>query len=300
MFTLLYHTHRAARLLLLANEPINQFLAPLKKRLEDVIKELDALAADREKTGQPVHLGKLQLIQETLRSIDASKKDGKFVPADWNPSSDPNAVPEGQAFIQSLLEEAYDKVHELLSGPTNDVVEGTPVFAKLKQVLDSLDKEAIEEKQAHMLQKSIWDVVDHLKKGTIKASSNVGALITSGYSSLNSFFARNLNVGESVDPKLSNFHQELISIRDGLKKVRSERAFAHYATQHGSTEVAKKLETELDAKFESLRQRLSQMDGRRVNGRFVGDDGSFAPKGQALLSSLLEEDYALVYEIQNQ
>ena len=47
----------------------------------------------------------------------------------------------------------------------------------------------------------------------------------------------------------------------------------------------------------NLRERLNEVDSKRVDGRFVGDDGDFAPKGQAVLVSLLEQCYTLVSEL---
>lgn len=64
-------------------------------------------------------------------------------------------------------------------------------------------------------------------------------------------------------------------------------------------ESAKLLHQSLHGRLDSLRSRLHEVDQTYVkDGRFVGDDGSFAPQGQAVLKLVLEECYALLAEIQ--
>jgi hypothetical protein len=58
------------------------------------------------------------------------------------------------------------------------------------------------------------------------------------------------------------------------------------------------LKSTLESRFQALRNRLSRVDQSRVDSRFVGDDGTFAPQGQAMLNNTMEECYALVYEMQ--
>ena len=91
----------------------------------------------------------------------------------------------------------------------------------------------------------------------------------------------------------------------GLKKLRNEFLFIHKqypdadADDSALPQSAKLLHQSLHQRFDALRERLHTVDEQYVkDGRFVGDDGTFAPQGQAVLKLILEECYAVVAEIQ--
>jgi hypothetical protein len=103
-----------------------------------------------------------------------------------------------------------------------------------------------------------------------------------------------------LDPRLLATYEEVWAVRHQLGKLRNKKLGIRVAKRvHGDVKIQSETlnKPEAQDRLSRLQQRLDAVDSLRSDGRFKGDDGSFAPQGQAVLSSIVEECYAIVSEL---
>lgn len=299
LFSLLFHCYRVSRQLLEANDPVNAFLSPFYQQAQQIMDDLAKLGA----SSSPVQLKDIQLIQDRLMAIEAHKHNGVFVPNDWNGETE--TIPEGQAELNFLLEKAHDEVYHLLCYKVAEekIQETESVADKMSTQIESWKektKGAAHEAQASTadFQKYLMSVANEFKSRAVEmtqqAKAHIGYAVSRGYKTLNDYLSTSLAVREMLDPKLADTQFELSNIRDGLKKMRNEILLWSLSEKNPT------LKKEYQQRLSKFRERLVSVESHKQDGRFVGDDGSFAPQGQALLTGIMEECYAMCYEMEGQ
>ena len=144
----------------------------------------------------------------------------------------------------------------------------------------SLNTDSIEE-----LQKHVVELTQRLTESAKSEVKWIGNALHNAYTKLHHLMLKSIPAYEAVNPSLTNLLNELQAVLDGLKKCRIRILQSQQVHQHESEKV------------QILRERLNAVDAQRVEGRFVGDDGDFAPKGQAVLVSMLEQAYTTLAEL---
>ena len=202
----------------------------------------------------------------------------------------------GQAEVHALLEQCYEKAHDLLTS-----TEATTGTEKLREEIASFQPT---EEKTGSLRAALTEARHYFGTLTSEARHFLGNLSSRAYNMLKGTHAKK-SMEPTIDPKLESVEQELSNILLALKKLRTEHVFVKKAEASMTVEttidtfmIEPDLKEKLEERLRALQSRLHAIDERRQDGRFVGDDGSFAPKGQAYLTMLLEEAYSLVYEMQ--
>ena len=326
------------------------FLRPIYARLELLIKELSAVKESSSSSpGGHVDLNRVRKVQDALQEIESKKvHGGVFAAPNWDPATQPNAIPEGQAELAAMLEKAHDMVYDLLCTSADregdgggdqqqqhkdeTVAHATGVLSSMVAALSSqavaATHVALEDVEA--LAEQLRHSVEVLRAARSSTRAHLGRLVSRAYHKWNDYYlARSLAASTGgaatimLDPKLADVEFELYNIRDGLKKLRNEVLFVRLAERNyargvggqgeggeaggeGATAptpptaplTAAALDRELTDRLRGFRERLLRLESGKRDGRFVGDDGSFAPQGQALLQSIMEECFAIVYEVE--
>jgi hypothetical protein len=289
IFSSLHKTYRLARKLLLSNEPINSFLIPIHERLSKVVEDLREIEREK-KMGKSFEATKFNGIYEELSSIEEMRNsDGNFVP------KGSSIIPEGQAEVRYLLEISHDLINKILSREEEE-----EEFAKLHPIYTAITNFVGEEKIK--LEELVMSASKNLKDSFIKGKDRMGEALSTGYAKLWDLYAGNVGEKEeNVDPSLTSSLQQLYSVRSALKKLRADSKFFLFSCKVvvRKSEVQESVRRELEGRLLKTREILNSVEEKGTeNGRFIGDDGSFAPSGQALLRIVLEECRELLFEIQ--
>ncbi|KAJ3097867.1 hypothetical protein HDU97_004487 [Phlyctochytrium planicorne] len=105
---LLARNYKLVRQLQEFEPAVSPRLYPLENRLLNIVSTLTAFKQALV-AGALIDPIELRIIQEHVRDIDSKRIDGKFID-----ETDGNTIPEGQAILTGLLEEAYDLIHDCL------------------------------------------------------------------------------------------------------------------------------------------------------------------------------------------
>jgi NADH dehydrogenase/NADH:ubiquinone oxidoreductase subunit G len=207
------------------------------------------------------------------------------VPADWDASKDPLAIPEGQAELNALIEDVHNGIYDMLCAYESSAPEQTTAWS-------SVTKDTV-----GAVQSKLSELVESLKQGSTEAKTRLGQAISKGYAMLNEYLGKTFAVREMVDPKLADVNFELTAILDGLKKLRNQWLLFKLSEAEQVAASHEATKTFLKQRLQNYRERLVNVENQKQDGRFLGDDGSFAPQGQAYLNSLMEEAYAIASEL---
>ncbi|KAJ3228465.1 hypothetical protein HK099_000020 [Clydaea vesicula] len=288
---------------------VSSKLIPLELRLRNIVHNLQMIKDNYtdpfEDEFGPIPIDQIEIgvLQEQLSAIENLQVDGKFV-------DDDGSVPSGQGTLHSLLEEGYDLVHDCLiaaenkATSENDLLNGAinqarhvadSIFNNASRVTKDMATEArsVSLTTLHTLQATLEQGSDILKKvvvnpaDSLKSTSKVLASSTRGaLGFLNKLYGE----FEPVDPSLLHTYAAIKKIRNDLKLLRNEIDLIKLRPNNKVDEV------NLNKRLRILQEELDIIDGQKVDGKFLNSDGDI-PRGQALLSSLLDESYCLIAEI---
>ncbi|KAJ3215563.1 hypothetical protein HK099_006305 [Clydaea vesicula] len=289
---------------------VSSELIPLESRLRRIIQTLDMIkenyTAPYEDDFGPIPIEPLEirLLQDQLAEIEGMKENGMFYAED-------GSIPSGQAVLHSLLEEAYDLVHDCLIQIENqragnkevDLVE--IALSKARYVSDSIVTQAsavtkdiaagarsVSLSSLHALQASLDEGSYYLRKvienpsDSVKSTSRVLASTTRAALG---FLSKLYGEFEPVDPSLLDTYNQILKTRNDLKLLRNEFDLNKIRNEVLDT-------VNLNKRLRILQEELDAIDRQKVDGKFVNKDGEI-PRGQALLSSILDESYCLVAEM---
>ncbi|KAJ3104922.1 hypothetical protein HDU96_008767 [Phlyctochytrium bullatum] len=152
---LLARCYKLVRHLQESEPTVSPRLYPLENRLLNIVSTLTAFKQALI-AGALIDPIELRLLQEHVREIDSKRKDGKFI----DEGSDD--IPEGQAILTGLLEEAYDLIHDCLleidsqrgSDPVDDIDALLERVAEVRSIVSGYVTRKPEEAEAHSVAKA--------------------------------------------------------------------------------------------------------------------------------------------------
>ena len=293
---------------------IDPVLFSITYRLEDLVANLASLR-DSYKAGFPIDPIELHIFQEQVDSIDSLRKDGKFFNANGR-------VPQGQAAVIDLLEQAYDLIHECVIEP--DVNETSGLIQGASEALNAIVEqiESAENALSRGIQRytvptftTVYETISNGMSFTRNSVKNPREAAHKGLSYLRNLLGSSFSYAnkiaaelEPVDESLEQTYAELWAIRLTLKDIRNKRNKIY--VEHKS-EVAKGALSEEDARelhefnetyvneLGAITAELHKIDRSRVDGKFLNAKGE-TPSGQLALSSLLNESYCLAIEMMDE
>ncbi|KAI9204260.1 uncharacterized protein BJ171DRAFT_121883 [Polychytrium aggregatum] len=325
--SLIARCYRLSRILVLQDNSISPSLVPIQKRLEVSIASLNQILMDYQ-SGASVDPTDLSHFQEFVDSIDSVRQHGRFEELD-------GTVPEGQAALHELLDEAYELIHQCLvaqemaeSSFTADVQRiSQPVIERLVGIRNLLVDHATTAASAGSVDsqgsardysrsvpsvKSLQESLTSLRHTYLStdmaseigaASQHIANLLRDALSQAGKLFGSL----DPLDPALAPIHEDLVHIRTSLMALRNQRnsrwikeglrkADSAASDLSADPEAFKSWNESVARQAEVLESKLLEIDQSRVDGQFLSPEG-VAGRGQGILISLLDECYVLSFEL---
>ncbi|KAJ3208601.1 hypothetical protein HK099_008687 [Clydaea vesicula] len=321
--TLLARNYKLIRKLLEKEPAVSENLVSLENRLKTIIHKLKIIKESYDAkydldvfNSKPIEIQEIRFLQEDLQAIDTLKKNGVFLDEEGN-------IPEGQAKLRDLEEEAYDLVHECLVEFEND---GSTILSDLiatavsqaRYVSDSIvgsfqrnigelpsATTSVTDSPRMVALPTVYNLKDKLVGGIeqIKAGIQhqreekpIMNLLASTTRSALGYVNKNLFFGEPVDETFKPIYDSLIEIRRELKDLRNEKD--HITLNDNDGLKTEEQENEFIAKLNFCRTKLSKIEATRMeDGKFKNEENAVPSRGQATLSGLIDECYILVAEV---
>ncbi|CAI5993796.1 unnamed protein product [Closterium sp. NIES-65] len=261
-----------------ATEKLSEALVPIHKELLDL---RDTLKAMQEAKTPPTEEA-LQPLQERLDAVDNKRVDGIFG------GSLKTVIPEGQAILHELMDEAYDLVSEL-------VVKASEMPPEMKQIYDTLcglkrklqkmkaDRSySLEDIHHYQLMVDAIDSrrVDGIFAGNLQSIPPGQAQCSTVLFQVYELLRILLGSAHDMNAEMRGIYTHLIGIKRKLIELKSKHI------KH-STEDLHIYQLQLDA-----------IDRDRVEGIFGGSPKTGIPAGQAVCSTLLAQCFKLVQDLQ--
>ncbi|KAI8607032.1 hypothetical protein BC830DRAFT_1159657, partial [Chytriomyces sp. MP71] len=226
---LLAKNYRLVRMINETEPLVDKSLLPIQLRLDNILRTLRAFRTALF-AKLPVEPLELTALQTQVDSIANLQKDGKFV--DENDS-----VPQGQATLQEMLEDAYDLIHVCLVQLETEEAEITTALAELtervREVLSGLYVVGPDEQQQprdllntptalHTLSETLSEGYAYIKDSAsaagTAATGSLASLVRSGFNAIGKLLGN-----EAMDPTLQPVLMRLLNLKHALMKLRSER-----------------------------------------------------------------------------
>ncbi|CAI7880790.1 unnamed protein product [Closterium sp. NIES-53] len=261
-----------------ATEKLSDALVPIHKELLDL---RDTLKAMQEAKTPPTEEA-LQPLQERLDAVDNKRVDGIFG------GSLKTVIPEGQAILHELMDEAYDLVSEL-------VVKASEMPPEMKQIYDTLcglkrklqkmkaDRSySLEDIHHYQLMVDAIDSrrVDGIFAGNLQSIPPGQAQCSTVLFQVYELLRILLGSAHEMNAEMRGIYTHLIGIKRKLIELKSKHV------KH-STEDLHIYQLQLDA-----------IDRDRVDGIFGGSPKTGIPAGQAVCSTLIAQCFKLVQDLQ--
>ncbi|KAK9718726.1 hypothetical protein K7432_005298 [Basidiobolus ranarum] len=257
-------------------ENMDDELIPIHKSLLNLSRELAIISARGD-----YDLNRVREIQEELREIDGSREEGKFISKD-------GSVSVGQAQVIGLLERCYDMIHDIFA--SNEIVAEPlkPIYERLADTKAQLQKLVLTHRWT-LRETDLWayqiqlNEIDAMRKDGYFYDEEKN--IPEGQAVLNYLLQKCyrlvyhlLSSSEPIAEPLMPIHNQLITLRTCLLEVK----------KWGGPFTARELYP--------YQLKLASIDNLRVDGKFLDEDGN-VPEGQAIVMSLLNECYDVIYEL---
>ncbi|KAF8889353.1 hypothetical protein BD779DRAFT_1521058 [Infundibulicybe gibba] len=250
-------------------------LIPIHQRLVTIRRQLVALAAK-----EGLQKAELKPLQEELRKIDSTRVDGKFL----GPGG---VVPASQAICSSLLEECFDISQEIKAHEDSKNVASSlkPIYDRLSEIRAELESLVLTHRWS-LRETDLWNYslslqeIDRMRIDG-KFLDSEGNRPSGQYVLLYllrrcyGLIYRLLSSSEPVSEELMPIANKLSTVKKCLNEV----------FKYGGPFNPRDLYPYQLALF--------QIDSMRVDGRFIGVDGSI-PEGQGILMAHLNECHELV------
>ncbi|KAI9336142.1 hypothetical protein BDR26DRAFT_1009007 [Obelidium mucronatum] len=321
---LLAKCYRLVRMINEADPVVDKQLIPVQIRLENVIRALKQFksALYTQEEVEPLELTSLQFHVDGIANL---QKQGSFVD-----ESHPLVIPQGQAILHEMLEEAYDLIHECivelenreskqekssevetLIGRVSGVLESlnvttpTATSSSAKSVATNNKADLLASGPAlHTISETLSDGYKFIKTGTKGAadvidngSSSLASMVRSGLSAVGKAFG----LIETLDPTLQPTHDRLVSLKKALTTLRNERNKTIADRIRTGGEVSVFEADKFERQEYGIRTHLVVLEeidmDRDEDGKFTNAEGGAPSNGQAQLKALLEECFILAYEL---
>eukprot|EP00475_Leptophrys_vorax_P026461 TRINITY_DN37352_c0_g1_i1.p1 TRINITY_DN37352_c0_g1~~TRINITY_DN37352_c0_g1_i1.p1 ORF type:complete len:280 (-),score=40.31 TRINITY_DN37352_c0_g1_i1:202-1041(-) len=259
-------------------ERLSDALLPIHTELADIRDTLKAMQASK----QPPSEEALQPLQERLDAVDNKRVDGVFG------GSLKTVIPEGQAILHEIMDEAYDLVGELVAAASSMPAEMQQIYntlCGLKRKLQKMKADrsySLEDIHHYQLMVDAIDSrrVDGIFAGTLQAIPPGQAQCSTVLFQVYELLRVLLGSAHDMNAEMRGIYTHLISIKRKLVELKSKHV------KH-STEDLHIYQLQLDA-----------IDRDRVDGIFGGAPKTGIPAGQAVCSTLLAQCFKLVQDLQ--
>ncbi|KAI8837106.1 hypothetical protein BC829DRAFT_405325 [Chytridium lagenaria] len=299
-------------------------LYPLENRLLNIVSTLTAFKQAL-LSGAHIDPIELRLLQDHVRDIDSKRVDGKFI----DETDGSTQIPEGQAILTGLLEEAYDLIHDCLlemegqSGSETDEIDALlDRVSEVRQIVSGFisrsqitpdkrdepqDEDTTKKTSLSLLGSSsaalsalrdtLGEGYTYVRNTAGKLESGIATTVTKNTSRLVSAVRSGLSsmtglLGtlDPVDPTLASTHARLLRLRDALLALRKDRDEEDAKRYAVAAGTGVVIRTHV--------AQLDEIDSLRdeETGDFVNEQG-VAPQGQQVLKSLYEECYLIAYDL---
>ncbi|KAJ1806167.1 hypothetical protein LPJ56_006433, partial [Coemansia sp. RSA 2599] len=259
---------------------IGDGLMPIYEELVFIRRRLTALSILPHDTA----VSEAKELQKRLIDIDDTRVDDRFV----NP--DDGSVAEGQTQVVGLLEECFDRLHDLMAEGSTVPADMMPIYERLTDVRVQLEKLLLTSRWT-LRETDLWSYQVQLQEidamrhnGQFKdatgepapqqAQAALNFLLHKCYNLVYKLLSSSEPVAESLMP----VHNQLRTLRRCLLEVK----------KYGGPLSARDLYP--------YQMKLSSIDNLRSDGKFLDDEGHI-PEGQGVVMSLLNECYDLMYEL---
>ncbi|KAJ2708608.1 hypothetical protein H4R19_004667 [Coemansia spiralis] len=223
-------------------------------------------------------------IQKRLIEIDDTRVDDRFVDP-----SDGSVVP-GQAQVVGLLEDSFERLHDVLAEGSAIPKDLAPVYEQLMDIRAQLDKLLLTSRWT-LRETDLWSFqvqlqdIDAMRRSGQFSDSTGQPVPHQAQAALNfllhkcyHLIYKLLSSSEPVAESLMPVHNQLRTLRRCLIEVKKD----------GAPLSARDLYP--------YQMKLSSIDNLRTDGKFLDDEGH-VPEGQGVVMSLLNECYDLTYAL---
>ncbi|KAJ2706078.1 hypothetical protein FB645_001942 [Coemansia sp. IMI 203386] len=259
---------------------IGDSLMPIYEELVFIRRRLTALSILPHDTA----VAEAKELQKRLIEIDDTRVDDRFV----NPED--GSLAEGQTQVVGLLEECFDRLHDLMVEGSTVPADMMPIYERLTDVRVQLEKLLLTSRWT-LRETDLWSYQVQLQEidamrhnGQFKdatgepapqqAQAALNFLLHKCYNLVYKLLSSSEPVAESLMP----VHNQLRTLRRCLLEVK----------KYGGPLSARDLYP--------YQMKLSSIDNLRTDGKFLDDEGHI-PEGQGVVMSLLNECYDLMYEL---
>ncbi|KAH8923267.1 hypothetical protein BT69DRAFT_1242315 [Atractiella rhizophila] len=249
-------------------------LVPLHQRLIQIRRKLAAIAAKL----RPAK-SEIEGLWAELKEIDSQRIDGKFM----NPDS--STIPDGQAILAGLLEENFEICQDISARQEDVAPPLQPIYDRLQDLRAQLERLVLthrwtlRETDLFNFQVSLSEIDGMRVDGKFVDSEGnkpEGQLVLLYL--LRRCYGLCYRLVSSSEP----VSEELMPINNKLSTVK--RCLIEVAKYGGVSSLRE---------LYPYQMALSQIDDLRVDGKFLGRDGS-VPEGQAILTAELGECYEII------
>ncbi|KAJ2376410.1 hypothetical protein IW150_002003 [Coemansia sp. RSA 2607] len=259
---------------------ISDSLMPVYEELVFIRRRLTALSILPHDTA----LVEAKELQRRLIEIDDTRVDDRFVDAENG------SIADGQTQVVGLLEECFDRLHDLMAEGSTVPLDMMPIYERLTDVRIQLEKLLLTSRWT-LRETDLWSYQVQLQEidamrhnGQFKDTSGEPAP-QQAQAALNFLLHKCYNLvykllssSEPVAETLMPVHNQLRTLRRCLLEVK----------KYGGPLSARDLYP--------YQMKLSSIDNLRTDGKFLDDEG-YIPEGQGVVMSLLNECYDLMYEL---
>ncbi|KAJ2081271.1 hypothetical protein H4R24_002448 [Coemansia sp. RSA 988] len=259
---------------------IDDDLTPVYSELVHIRRRLTALSFLPHDSAMP----EAKELQKRLIEIDDLRVDDRFV------DSETGKVAAGQTQVVGLLEESFDRLHDLMAEGSTVPKDMMPLYDRLMEIRVQLEKLlltsrwTLRETDLWSYQVQLQDIDAMRRNGQFKDTSGDPApqqaqaalnfLLHKCYNLVYKLLSSSEPVAESLMP----VHNQLRTLRRCLLEVK----------KYGGPMSVRDLYP--------YQMKLSSIDNLRSDGKFLDDEGHI-PEGQGVVMSLLNECYDLMYEL---
>ncbi|KAJ3266938.1 hypothetical protein HDU77_008283 [Chytriomyces hyalinus] len=261
---------------------ISPFLLPIHARLVEIKHDLQQLLARR--SAHAFSLAEVQMLQDELLEIDSARIDGSYLGKD-------GSVLPGQATVIWLMEQCYEDTHELLA--LREAIDGEnplrPIYESLVRIRTKLDH--LEKVYRYTfrcddlvpVQEELGEIDNQRVDGKFIDSTGQ---IPEGQAVLHFLLHKCYRIVYKIQSMTEPVSESLLPIYNQLMTLRK----CFLELRRWKVKLAMRDLTMYQIK-------LAIIDNKRVDGKFVGNDGE-VPEGQGILHELLSECYHLQAELQ--
>ncbi|KAJ2124612.1 hypothetical protein IW147_001577 [Coemansia sp. RSA 720] len=258
---------------------ISDELMPVYEELVHIRRRLTALSVLAHAVAAP----EAKELQRRLIAIDDMRVDDRFIDS-------MGSVAAGQTQVVGLLEESFERLHDVQAEGSAVPPDMAPVYERLVEIRVQLDKLlltsrwTLRETDLWSYQVQLHDIDGMRRNGQFHGSTGEPAP-AQAQAALNFLLHKCYNLVYKLLSSSEPVAETLMPVHNQLRTL---RRCLHEVKKYGGPLSARDLYP--------YQMKLSSIDNLRTDGKFLDDEG-YIPEGQGVVMSLLNECYDLLYEL---